>query len=229
MAVILIVTVYSLSLAIPTITAKSSTITAFTVPEFLRNRSSYLRWKLSLAGQKIALSGYLEKDAGGSGLLVFENRNASKEPDELKRLNRSIILLPSILSDDLKSPTSPYHCADQEVLIIGRADAIRAFRTIGIVEIYKIYALETKNGTRIQKLCYTAPPYNALPNEVKAVQILLTGLGYDPGTSNGTFHFETYKAILDFQTKFGLKQTGVVDEGLLPELSKAIPASMASH
>jgi TPR repeat protein len=59
---------------------------------------------------------------------------------------------------------------------------------------------------------------NKAANDIGAVQKMLSQLGYDPGTLDGTLTGQTREAIRTFQKRSGLKATGEIDEALTAKL-----------
>lgn len=55
--------------------------------------------------------------------------------------------------------------------------------------------------------------YNHTGEKIANVQIMLKGLGYDPGRDDGYFNKDTAEAIKSFQSDNDLKATGKVDKG----------------
>ncbi|MNP46863.1 Carboxy-terminal processing protease CtpB precursor [compost metagenome] len=53
--------------------------------------------------------------------------------------------------------------------------------------------------------------YDTLGDDIKSAQIMLSGLGYDPGRKDGYFGKGTEDAIRKFQTDNKLEVTGVLD------------------
>ncbi|WP_025678660.1 S41 family peptidase [Paenibacillus massiliensis] len=53
--------------------------------------------------------------------------------------------------------------------------------------------------------------YNTNSSDVKSAQIMLEGLGYDPGREDGYFDKATEEAVKSFQKKEGIAVNGVVD------------------
>jgi localization factor PodJL len=58
------------------------------------------------------------------------------------------------------------------------------------------------------------------PDQVKQAQALLNQLGYDAGAADGQFGDRTKAAVLSFERKNGLPETGVVDGKLIVRLQK---------
>ncbi|RYG74404.1 PDZ domain-containing protein [Lentibacillus lipolyticus] len=54
--------------------------------------------------------------------------------------------------------------------------------------------------------------YNDTGDHVKNIQVMLKGLGYEPGRTDGYFNRETEAAVKSFQSEHGHKSTGKVDE-----------------
>lgn len=59
-------------------------------------------------------------------------------------------------------------------------------------------------------------------DEVKNVQHILEGLGYNPGRNDGYFNEATREAVRRFQRDAALAATGVVDEGTAQKLEEAV-------
>lgn len=55
-------------------------------------------------------------------------------------------------------------------------------------------------------------------NEVANLQVILKGVGFDPGRDDGNFDTATEQALKTFQSKNGLPATGAVDEATASEL-----------
>lgn len=49
-------------------------------------------------------------------------------------------------------------------------------------------------------------------DNLENIQVMLKGIGYDPGRTDGYFNKDTEKAVKDFQKDNDLKQSGVIDE-----------------
>ncbi|CDQ19226.1 S41 family peptidase [Halobacillus karajensis] len=64
--------------------------------------------------------------------------------------------------------------------------------------------------------------YNDNHEKVKNIQIMLKGLGHDPGRTDGYFSKETEEAVKAFQSDVGLETTGIVDEKTGGKLEEAI-------
>lgn len=68
--------------------------------------------------------------------------------------------------------------------------------------------------------------YNSNNQDVKSAQVMLKGLGFNPGRTDGYFDQETQKAVKNFQTSQKLKTNGIIDvktaEALEGELVKQI-------
>lgn len=68
--------------------------------------------------------------------------------------------------------------------------------------------------------------FNTNSEDVKSAQVMLNGVGFNPGRTDGYFDLETQKAVKNFQTSQKLKATGIVDaktaEALETELIKHI-------
>lgn len=56
-------------------------------------------------------------------------------------------------------------------------------------------------------------------NLVQQAQAILSRLGYDPGPADGVSGPRTRQAVLSFQRKAGLPETGTIDAGLIEALS----------
>ncbi|WP_431804215.1 S41 family peptidase [Halobacillus andaensis] len=54
--------------------------------------------------------------------------------------------------------------------------------------------------------------YDENNEQIENVQIMLEGLGYDPGRTDGYFSKETQDAVSEFQASEGMKETGEVNE-----------------
>lgn len=59
---------------------------------------------------------------------------------------------------------------------------------------------------------------------IKALQMLLSGAGYDPGPIDGAMGPRTATAIREFQRRFGLPVTGEVDPSLITKLTEQAQA-----
>ncbi|MGG3571551.1 S41 family peptidase [Bacillus gobiensis] len=59
-------------------------------------------------------------------------------------------------------------------------------------------------------------------NEVSRAQILLKGLGFDSKRMDGYFNKSTTKAVRSFQSKHGLKETGVIDNRTAQRINEKI-------
>ena len=57
-------------------------------------------------------------------------------------------------------------------------------------------------------------------DEVKNVQLILEGLGFQPGRTDGYFNEATKRAVLAFQKAQGLPQTGVVNAATAAKLEE---------
>lgn len=58
--------------------------------------------------------------------------------------------------------------------------------------------------------------------QVKNIQIMLTGLGFDTKQTNGEFDSDTESAVKDFQAEYDLKVTGHVDEATYGKIETQI-------
>lgn len=54
--------------------------------------------------------------------------------------------------------------------------------------------------------------FNHTGQKIENIQIMLRGLGYNPGRNDGYFNKETVEAVKDFQSDFDLKVTGEVNK-----------------
>jgi peptidoglycan hydrolase-like protein with peptidoglycan-binding domain len=59
---------------------------------------------------------------------------------------------------------------------------------------------------------------DAINPRVEEVQVVLKGLGYDPGNTDGRMGQETRDAIKEFQESMGIKSTGYIDELTLTQI-----------
>jgi N-acetylmuramidase-like protein/putative peptidoglycan binding protein len=59
--------------------------------------------------------------------------------------------------------------------------------------------------------------------QVRAVQLYLTYVGFQPGPIDGVAGAHTLSALTEFQRKNSLQETGVVDENALSQLVAALP------
>lgn len=74
----------------------------------------------------------------------------------------------------------------------------------------------------------TDPPLEKDMNndQVQNLQIILQGLGYEPGRTDGFFSAETETAVKQFQDDEGLPQTGIVDEETALKMEEALTSVM---
>jgi carboxyl-terminal processing protease len=65
--------------------------------------------------------------------------------------------------------------------------------------------------------------------QVKNTQVMLKGLGFDPGREDGYFSEQTEKAVKEFQGKNDVKQTGEVDENTASLIQTRLLEKIDSH
>ncbi|WP_166246377.1 S41 family peptidase [Paenibacillus turpanensis] len=63
---------------------------------------------------------------------------------------------------------------------------------------------------------------DANSEEVRSLQQMLQGIGYNPGREDGYFHKQTEEAVRRFQSKEGLPATGVVDQATAKKLQERV-------
>jgi carboxyl-terminal processing protease len=68
--------------------------------------------------------------------------------------------------------------------------------------------------------------YNDLNNDVKNLQIMLKGLGYEPDREDGYFSEKTEEEVRRFQEEHGLPVTGVVDNETAEQIEQALIEKM---
>ncbi|SMF57162.1 carboxyl-terminal processing protease [Priestia filamentosa] len=66
-------------------------------------------------------------------------------------------------------------------------------------------------------------------SQVKNTQVMLKGLGFDPGREDGYFSEQTEKAVKEFQGKNDVKQTGEVDENTASLIQTRLLEKIDSH
>lgn len=64
--------------------------------------------------------------------------------------------------------------------------------------------------------------YDMAGDEIKNVQVILEGLGFDPGRSDGYFSHGTKQAVYAFQKEHGLPMNGVVNEATAAKLEEVV-------
>ena len=64
--------------------------------------------------------------------------------------------------------------------------------------------------------------YDMAGDEVKNVQLILDGLGFSPGRTDGYFSEQTKKAVESFQRQNGLPVTGEVDQATAAKLEEKV-------
>ncbi|WP_303838099.1 S41 family peptidase [Evansella sp. LMS18] len=65
--------------------------------------------------------------------------------------------------------------------------------------------------------------------QVKNIQVMLDGLGYEPGRKDGYFGEETEEAVKRFQQAAGIEETGVVDEETAGQLQQEVIEAVQSR
>ncbi len=63
---------------------------------------------------------------------------------------------------------------------------------------------------------------DTIGEQVRSVQVMLSGLGYDPARKDGYFSDETVQAVKSFQSDAGLSSTGEVDAKTAEALERAV-------
>ncbi len=63
---------------------------------------------------------------------------------------------------------------------------------------------------------------DSLSEQVRSAQIMMHGLGFDPGRNDGYFDAKTEEAVKQFQKKNGLPTTGIIDEKTNEVLEKTV-------
>ncbi|MCD7035960.1 S41 family peptidase [Metabacillus sp. GX 13764] len=61
-------------------------------------------------------------------------------------------------------------------------------------------------------------------DEIKTAQVLLKGLGYDPGREDGYFSLQTEQAVKAFQKKNSLPATGIITQSMAEKINTQIQA-----
>lgn len=67
--------------------------------------------------------------------------------------------------------------------------------------------------------------YDMLGEDIKSAQVMLKGLGYEPGRSDGYFNRETEAAVKKFQGDQKLEATGIIDE----KTAAALESQLIEH
>ena len=63
-------------------------------------------------------------------------------------------------------------------------------------------------------------------NQVRNLQVVLAGLGYDPGRKDGYFSSETEQAVKSFQADHDLPVTGRVDQQTAEKINEQLLAKV---
>ncbi|QJC53733.1 S41 family peptidase [Paenibacillus albicereus] len=67
-------------------------------------------------------------------------------------------------------------------------------------------------------------PSDAISDDAKSLQVMLKGLGYDPGRLDGYYSSGTAQAVRGFQRASGLKESGQADPATQRKLEEAVQA-----
>lgn len=84
-------------------------------------------------------------------------------------------------------------------------------------EYFKVFRIATKD---------TKLKLEMNNNDVKSAQIMLQGLGFDPGRKDGYFNEQTQRVVKEFQQKAQLPVTGEIDQATVVKLEEAIVEEM---
>lgn len=71
--------------------------------------------------------------------------------------------------------------------------------------------------------------YDMNNEQIKSAQLMLDGLGFAPGRTDGYFSKQTEKAVLAFQETFDLPTTGKIDEETASKLQEQVLEQIRTH